>query len=139
MAHRQPLERNAFRYHDDSARVEWLWRFAIAGLFIFDSVVTAFWALAALLHANWLGTNHLPIGNYRFWGVALLALATLQVTTALLLVFSRNVGSVLGIGLATLSMLAQVSVLRAFPVDSIIGIAVNLLIVYVLAVSMHRG
>ena len=138
MAHRQPLEPNAFRYHDDSARIEWMWRFAVAGLFLFNSVVTGFWGLAALLHANWLDTYHLPVGNYRFWGVALLALASLQGATAVLLVFSRNVGSILGIGLAVISLLAQVSVLRAFPLDSIIGIAVNLLIVYVLAVSMHR-
>jgi hypothetical protein len=135
----QPLQPNAFRYRDDSFRVEMLWRLAVAGLFVLDSLITGLWGIAALLHANWLDTNHLPVGDYHFWGWALLGVATVQGTTAVLLVVSRNVGSVLGIALAALSVVVQAGLIRAFPVDSIVGIAVSLLIIWVLVRSMHRS
>jgi hypothetical protein len=132
------VQPNAFRYHDHRARDEMLWRLGIASLFLFSALTTVVWGVASLLHANWLNTNHLPIGNYQFWGVSLLCLAAVQATTAVLLVFNRMLGSVAGIVLAIVSILAQASIIRAFPVDSIVGIAANLLIITVLALTMHR-
>ena len=127
-----------FRYHDDGGRSAFLSRFAVAGLLVFASMITGLWGVASLLHASWLETNDLPVGDYIFWGVAMLCLATLQGLTALLLVFGRLLGIVLGILLAALNIAAQVTVISAYPVWSLVGIAVNLLVIAVLVAARRR-
>ena len=118
----QPTE---FRYRDDApARAALL--LGLACLLFIASLVTGGWGLAALLHASWLDTNELPVGGYVFWGVLLLALATFQGITALLLLFGRPLGTYLGVAVAGINILAHVGVISAYPLWSLIGLAVNL-------------
>ncbi len=133
-----PPEPNEFRYHRESALQAALPRFAVAGLLILASLITGLWGVVALVHASWLETNDLPVGDEVFWGVVMLCLATVQGLTALLLVFDRMLGYVLGIALAVLNMLAQLAVISAYPVWSLIGIAVNITIILVLIGSRTR-
>ena len=133
-----PLQPDEFRYHDDAGRSAALSRFAVAGLLVLASMITGLWGVASLVHASWLDTNDLPVGDYVFWGVAMLCLATLQGLTALLLVFARPLGFVLGIVFATLNIVAQATVISAYPVWSLAGIAVNVLIILVLVASFRR-
>ena len=133
-----PLEPDEFRYHQESALQAALPRFAIAGLLLLASVITGLWGVVALVHASWLDTNDLPVGNEVFWGVVMLCLATVQGLTAFLLVFDRLLGFILGIALAVLNILAQLAVISAYPVWSLIGIAVNITVILVLIGARSR-
>jgi hypothetical protein len=133
-----PIQPNEFRYHADSGVYATLWLLGVAGLLLFASAITLFWGVASLAHANWLEVNDLPVGNYDFWGVAMLCLAAVQGSTALLLVFAPAIGIVLGIVLALVNMSAQLAVISAYPLWSLIGIGANLTIVYILLVSRPR-
>ncbi|HYI18971.1 MAG TPA: hypothetical protein VD836_09690 [Solirubrobacteraceae bacterium] len=133
-----PLGPDEFRYRQESALHAALPRFAVAGLLLLASLISGFWGVVALVHASWLDTNDLPVGDEVFWGVVMLCLATVQGLTAFLLVFDRLLGFVLGIALAVLTMLAQLAVIGAYPVWSLIGIAVNVTVILVLIGARTR-
>jgi hypothetical protein len=120
-----------FRYRDDSAMRAAL-LLGLAAMLFLASLVTGAWGIAALLHASWLDANELPVGGYDFWGVLLLALATFQGVTALLVLFGRPLGTYLGVVVAGINILAHVGVISAYPLWSVVGLAVNLAIIYAL-------
>ena len=133
-----PLQPNEFHYVDDDGRYAALWLLALAGLLTLAATISAFWGIASLAHANWLKVNDLPVGNYDVWGVAMLVLAMVQGGTALLLLVAPKIGITLAIALSTLNMLAQVSVISAYPLWSIAGILVNLMVITALLASRPR-
>ena len=118
-----PSEPNEFRYGSDAKR----------GAFSLLGVAFVLF-LASLAHASFLDTNDLPVGDNVAWGVGLLILATLQGVAALLVLFDRRAGVVLGTIMAILALLSHVGAISAYPVWSLVAIAVNLWIIYVLAV-----
>ena len=109
-----------------------------AVVLLLASFLTGAWALAALLHASWLDANELPVGDNVSWGVFLLALATLQGVSALLVLLDRPSGRILGITVAVINIASHIGAIRAFPVVSILAIAVNAWIVYILAAHGRR-
>ena len=133
-----PLQPNEFRYVADDGRYAALWLLALAGVLVLAASISGFWGIASLAHANWLEVNDLPVGNYDFWGVAMLVLAMVQGGAALLLLVAPKVGITIAIALSTLNMLAQVSVISAYPVWSVAGILVNLMLITALLASKPR-
>jgi hypothetical protein len=126
-----PSEPNEFRYHSDAQRGAGS-LLAVAALLLVASLITGAWAVASLLHANWLDTNDLPVGGNVAWGVALLFLATLQGVAGLLVLFDRPAGVWLGVGVAILNVLSHIGAIKAYPAWSMVAIVINLVIVYVL-------
>ena len=126
-----PSEPNEFRYHSDARRGAGS-LLLVAALLILASLITGAWAVASLLHASWLDTNDLPVGDNVAWGVGLLILATFQGVTGLLVLFDRPAGVWLGIAVAIINVLSHVGAISAYPAWSLVAIAVNLFIVWVL-------
>ena len=128
-----PSEPNEFRYRSDARRGAFSLLGVAVVLFI-ASLITGAWAIASLAHASFLDTNDLPVGDNVAWGVGLLILATLQGVSALLVLFDTRAGKVLGIIVAIINVLSHVGAIAAYPPWSIVAIAVNLWIIYVLVV-----
>jgi hypothetical protein len=55
-----------------------------------------------------------------------------QGITALLIFFGRRLGTVLGITIAALTIVVDISVISAFPVGALLSIGLNLVIIAVL-------
>lgn len=125
------LPPNEYRYQDDGT-FAWVSLFMVAGVLLFSSAVTGLWGVAALAHASWLDANELPGAGATTWGIGMLILASLQGITGLLIFFGRPAGTVLGILIAALTIVADLSVISAFTVGSLISIALNLVIIGVL-------
>ena len=128
---------NEFRYQDDDS-FAWMSLFLVSGVLLFSSVVTGLWGVAALAHASWLEANDLPGFGPTTWGIGMLVLATVQGITALLIFFGRPLGTVLGIAIAALTILVDLAVISAYPVGSLLSIALNLAIVGVLVAFRPR-
>jgi hypothetical protein len=132
-----PSRSDEFRYQDDAKSAANALLLAAAVL-LFASFVTGAWALAALLHASWLHVNELPVGDNVAWGVFLLALASLQGISALLVLLDRPSGRILGIAVAVVNIASHIGAIRAYPPWSIFAIAVNAWIVYTLVAHGRR-
>jgi hypothetical protein len=113
----QPTE---FRYRDE-APIRAAWLLGLAVVLFLASLLTGAWGVAALLHASWLDTNELPVGDYRFWGMLLLVLATFQGVTALLVLFGRPLGTYLGVAVAGINIVSHVGTIAAYPAWSVIA------------------
>jgi hypothetical protein len=122
---------NEFQYRDDDT-FAWMSLFLVAAVLLLSSVVTGVWGIAALAHGSWLDANDLPGAGATTWGIGMLVLASVQGITAILIVFGRPLGTVLGIAIAVLTILADLAVISAFPVGSLVSIGVNLVIIAVL-------
>ena len=127
-----PSEPDEFRYRGD-ARKGATSLLGVAAVLFIASLITGAWAIAALAHASFLDTNDLPVGDNVAWGVFLLAVATLQGVSALLVLFDRRAGVVLGIAVAIVNVLSHVGAIGAYPAWSLVAIAINLWIIWVLA------
>jgi hypothetical protein len=127
-----------FRYHDRSAREDATWLLFVAAVVFFGSIVTGVWGIAALAHANWLDTNGLPGEHSTTWGVTLLCAATIQGIAALLIFFGTRLGVWLGIAIALVGIALHLAVISAYPVLSVLAIAADALIIYLLAVHGRR-
>ena len=97
-----PSEPDEFRYRSD-ARKGATSLLGVAAVLFIASLITGAWAIASLAHASFLDTNDLPVGDNVAWGVGLLVLATLQGVSALLVLFDRRAGVVLGIAMAIIA------------------------------------
>ena len=127
-----------FRYRDHSARDDAIWLLFVAAVIFVSSLVSGAWGIAALAHANWLDTNDLPGDNATVWGIGLLCAATLQGITALLIFFGTRLGVWLGIAIALVGAVLHLSVISAYPVWSLVGIAFNALIIGLLVKHGRR-
>jgi hypothetical protein len=127
-----------FRYRDRNVRDDAMWLLFVVAVVFVGSLVTGAWGIAALAHASWLEANDLPGENSTVWGVALLCAATVQGITALLILFGTRLGIWLGIAIALVGIGLNLSVITAYPVGAVAAIAVDVLIIYLLAVRGRR-
>jgi len=132
------LQPNEFRYHDDRTLHAAIASLAVASVLLLSSVVTGLWGLSALIHASWLDANDLPVAGSDAWGVGMLVLATVLGSTALLIVFARRLGTYLGVAIAVLGILLNISVITAFPLGSLVSIGVNVVMIAVLVAFRPR-
>lgn len=133
-----PLQPNEFRYHDDRALRAALSLLAVASVLLFSSVVIGLWGIAALAHASWLDANNLPVVGADTWGIAMLALASVQGITALLIIVDRRLGAFMGIAIAVLNILVNIAAIAAFPIGSLVSIGINLVIIAMLVAYRPR-
>jgi hypothetical protein len=79
-------------------------------------------------------THHLIFGDLRAWGWAILILGIVQFLAALAVFSQRSWGAVVGIIVASFSAIGQLLYLGVDPWWSIIVIAVDVVVIYALAV-----
>lgn len=108
---------------------------AFAGvMFLIAATFNAVYGISALVNDDYFRADELLFGDLSFWGVIYLIVAATQLVTALL-VFSRSAaGVVVGIALAMLNATITLLSIGAYPVWSIIVLAVDGLIIYGLTV-----
>ena len=126
-----------FRYRDNRAETRAWWLLAIAAMLLIGSVITGFWGIAALVRADYLQANDLP-SHATSWGIAHLCLATVQGIAGVLILFDRRSGTVLGIAICGLNILAHLAVVSAYPVVSIAAIALNVAVIAALVSFWRR-
>ena len=126
-----------YRYRDRAPGARGRWLLAVCAMLLVSSVSAGVWGIAALARANWLGVNDLP-SNADVWGVLLLGLATIQGIAALLILFDRRSGVYLGIIIAVLKLAAHAAVFSAYPLWSLLGIALDAAIIAILVVNRPR-
>lgn len=77
-------------------------------------------------------TNRLIFGNFTAWGWTMLILGIIQVLVGVGVFAGSDAAALLGILFALLNAIGQLLFLRAYPVWSIIMIALDVLVVYAL-------
>lgn len=110
------------------------WVVFAATLFMILGVFNVIDGIVALAEDDNFVADELFFGDLAFWGVVMLLIGLLQLLTAYLLYVGNAMGAVLGIFLASLSLIAQLFFLPAFPIWSIIIMVVDLLVIYGLTV-----
>ena len=110
------------------------WVVFAATLFMILGVFNIIDGIVALVEDDNFIADELFFGDLAFWGVVMLIIGLLQLLTAYLLYVGNAMGAVLGIFLASLSLIAQLFFLPAYPIWSIIIMVVDLLVIYGLTV-----
>jgi hypothetical protein len=110
------------------------WVVFAATLFMILGVFNVIDGIVALAEDDNFVADELFFGDLAFWGVVMLIIGLLQLLTAYLLYVGNAMGAVLGIFLASLSLIAQLFFLPAYPIWSIIIMVVDLLVIYGLTV-----
>ena len=127
-----------FRYRDHKSQDHAAWLLAVGLWLLFASLISGAWGVMALAHASWLNANDLPGDNATLWGVTHLCIATIQGVSGLLVILDRPSGAYLGIAITLIGLLAHLSVISAYPIWSIAGIAIDLIAIYILWAYRRR-
>jgi hypothetical protein len=110
------------------------WVVFAATLFMILGVFNIIDGIVALAKDDNFVADELFFGDLAFWGVVMLLIGILQLLTAYLLYVGNAMGVVIGIFLASLSLIAQLFFLPAYPIWSIIIMVVDVLVIYGLTV-----
>lgn len=113
------------------------WVYFAGILMIVRSFFQAFLGFVALTKDDFyvVTSDHLAVFNFTAWGWVHLGLA-LVLFTAGFSVFSGNMwGRLVGVVMASLSLFANLVFLPAYPIWSIVAIAIDALIIYALVVK----
>jgi hypothetical protein len=102
--------------------------FFIVGVF---NIIDGFVALVGDDHFS---ADELFFGDLTLWGIVLLAIGAVQIYTSWALYKDKTSGLVLGVALASLNLVAQLFFVSAFPIWSILIMAIDVLIIYGLTV-----
>jgi hypothetical protein len=98
------------------------------------AVANALWGIAALVNDDYFAADELLFGDLSMWGVFYLLLAATQLLAAWLIVRRSAVGAMLGIGLVLIHALVALMSIGAYPLWTVIVLAIDGLIVYGLTV-----
>jgi hypothetical protein len=110
------------------------WLTFAAVMFFAAGALDALWGISALVNDDYFAADELLFGDLSMWGAIYIAFGALQIITGLLILSRSAVGAVLGIGLTLLHAIAVLMSIGAYPVWSIILLAIDGLIVYGLTV-----
>lgn len=104
-------------------------------------VLNIVWGIAALDDSNVFTKNakYVVFDSLHTWGWIVLILGVVQIFAAASIFRGGVFGSVLGITCAALNMFSELFSVRAHPAWSLVVIALDLLIIYALAVYGGRG
>ena len=91
------------------------------------------WGISALVNDDYFAVDELLFGDLSMWGVVYLCFAALQIGAAFLIFGRSAMGAVLGIGIALLHGLMVLMSIGAYPIWSIVLLAIDGLIIYGLA------
>lgn len=110
------------------------WITFVAVLFGILGAFNAIDGLVALAGDERFAADELFFGNLTFWGILLLAIASLQLLTSVL-IFKRNAnGQGLGIILCFFTLVTQLFFVSVYPIWSLLIIAIAVMIIYGLCV-----
>jgi len=93
--------------------------------------------LIALLNSSYYGSTHLLLGNYQSWGWWNLILGSILVVTGLSLFTGSPWARIVGIIFAVLNALAQLVFIAVFPIWALAVIAIDVVVIYALAVNQE--
>jgi hypothetical protein len=99
------------------------------------------WGLTALVNTGYfiVGSTGLAVAfNYAAWAWIHIALAALLICTGLAAFGGQSWGRYVGLALVSLALIANFLTLAAFPIWSIVMIAVDLIAIYALAVHSRE-
>jgi hypothetical protein len=106
-----------------------------AAIMIFTAgMFNALYGMAALLNDDFFRSDELLFGDLSMWGAIYLGVAGLQVAVSLLVLRRSGVGAVLGMALAGFNAIAALAAVGAYPIWSMVILAVDCLVIYALAV-----
>lgn len=91
------------------------------------------WGISALVNDKYFAVDELLFGDLSMWGVLYLIFGGIQLLTGWLILSRSAFGAVLGIGLALLHALMVLMSIGAYPIWSIVLLAIDGLILYGLA------
>jgi hypothetical protein len=106
------------------------WLGFAAVMFFAAGAADALWGIAALVNDDYFTADELLFGDLSMWGAIYLGFAALQIVTAWLIVKRSAIGAALGIGIALLHALAVLMSIGAYPLWSVILLAIDGLIIY---------
>lgn len=110
------------------------WIVFAAVLFIVAGVANALWGISALVNDDYFAADELLFGDLSMWGVFYLILAVVQLGTAWLILRGSPVGAVIGITLAIIHATIALMSIAAYPLWTVIVLAIDGLIIYGLTV-----
>ena len=94
--------------------------------------------LIALLNSSYYGSAyHLLLGNYQSWGWWNIVLGSILVVTGLSLFTGSPWARIVGIIFAVLNALAQLVFIAVFPIWALAVIAIDVVVIYALAVNQE--
>ncbi len=102
-------------------------------MFMAAAGFNAIWGISALVNDDYFAVDELLFGDLSMWGVLYLCFAALQLGTAFLILGRSSAGAVVGIGLALLHGFLVMLSIGAYPIWSIVLLAIDGLIIYGLA------
>jgi len=106
-------------------------------VFMVVGVLNVIDGIVALLRANYFD-NTLPMGDIKQWAWAILILGVLQMIVASSILSGRQWARWTGIFLCSANLIAQMLYVRTYPVWSLLIIALDVLVIYGLAVYGGR-
>lgn len=115
------------------------WAVFAAVLFTLAGVFHIMWGLAALADDENFTADGLLFGDLSVWGIVYLVIGAAQFLAVYLLARSSPSGRWVGIGLAGLSAANAMLSFSAHPMWSAVIMALDLLVIYGLAVHGDRG
>jgi hypothetical protein len=110
------------------------WLTFAAVMLTIAGVANALWGISALVNDDYFTADELLFGDLSMWGVFYLLLAAAQLAAAWLILRRSAVGALLGIGLVMLHALVALMSIGAYPLWTVIVLAIDGLIVYGLTV-----
>lgn len=110
------------------------WVVFAAVLFIVAGVANALWGISALANDDYFAADELLFGDLSMWGAFYLVLAVVQLSTALLILRGSAAGAVIGIMLAIVHATVALMSIAAYPLWTVIVLALDGLIIYGLTV-----
>jgi hypothetical protein len=107
----------------------------LAGVMLFiAAAANALWGIAAFANDDYFTADELLFGDLSAWGGVYLAVAAVQLVTAVLIFNKSRVGAMLGILIASVNAIAQLMAIGAYPLWSVVVLVIDGLIIYGLCV-----
>jgi hypothetical protein len=110
------------------------WLTFAAVLFLLAATFNTVYGIAAFANDDYFAADELLFGDLSMWGVVYLGFAAVQVGAAILILNRSAAGAILGITLAMLHGLAVLMSIGAYPVWSVVLLAIDGLVIYGLTV-----
>ena len=112
------------------------WAVFAGAVLITLGFLNLFWGLAAIIDDTnvIVGGNGVIIADVTAWGWATLIVGIIQVLTGLALFAVKQWARWVGILFAALAVIGQIGIVTAFPIWSLIVIALGILVIYNLSV-----
>lgn len=118
--------------HPASVTTGWGWTIFASLLMLTGSAVTGAWGLVAILTDDYWGGDEVVAGHAALWGWVWIGFAVIQATVALGVLARNGFATIVGIGLAVISLLSLIVSFDNYPIWSAVVLVVDGLILWAL-------